>query len=52
MGRVKTFGDLDARSLEQLERCMAAGDAEFGVRRDCRSRGTMAGRDVRDPYRD
>jgi tRNA-splicing ligase RtcB len=28
---VKTFGDVDQRSLEQLERCMAAGDAEFGV---------------------
>jgi tRNA-splicing ligase RtcB (3'-phosphate/5'-hydroxy nucleic acid ligase) len=31
MSKVKTFGDVDARSLEQLERCMAAGDAEFGV---------------------
>ena len=31
MGNVKTFGDVDARSLEQLERCMSAGDAEFGV---------------------
>jgi tRNA-splicing ligase RtcB len=31
MSNVKTFGDVDARSLEQLERCMAAGDAEFGV---------------------
>ena len=28
---VKTFGDVDQRSLEQLERCMAAGDAEFGT---------------------
>jgi tRNA-splicing ligase RtcB len=28
---VKTFGPVDARSLEQLERCMQAGDAEFGV---------------------
>jgi tRNA-splicing ligase RtcB len=28
---VKTFGDVDARSLEQLKRCMAAGDAAFGV---------------------
>jgi tRNA-splicing ligase RtcB (3'-phosphate/5'-hydroxy nucleic acid ligase) len=28
---IKTFGVVDARSLEQLERCMAAGDAEFGV---------------------
>ena len=31
MGKVKTFGPVDARSLEQLERCMAAGDADFGV---------------------
>ena len=31
MSKVKTFGDVDARSLEQLERCMAAGDADFGV---------------------
>ena len=29
--RIKTFGDVDQRSLEQLERCMAAGDAAFGV---------------------
>jgi tRNA-splicing ligase RtcB len=28
---IKTFGDVDGRSLKQLERCMAAGDAEFGV---------------------
>jgi tRNA-splicing ligase RtcB (3'-phosphate/5'-hydroxy nucleic acid ligase) len=28
---VKTFGPVDDRSLQQLERCMAAGDAEFGV---------------------
>src|SRR6185436_7624763 len=28
---VKTFGPVDRRSLEQLERCMAAGDAELGV---------------------
>ena len=28
---IKTFGDVDQRSLEQLERCMEAGDAEFGV---------------------
>jgi tRNA-splicing ligase RtcB (3'-phosphate/5'-hydroxy nucleic acid ligase) len=28
---VKTFGPVDQRSLEQLERCMRAGDAEFGV---------------------
>jgi len=31
MSAVKTFGDVDARSLEQLKRCMVAGDAEFGV---------------------
>jgi tRNA-splicing ligase RtcB len=29
--RIKTFGDVDARSLEQLECCMETGDAEFGV---------------------
>jgi tRNA-splicing ligase RtcB (3'-phosphate/5'-hydroxy nucleic acid ligase) len=29
--RIKTFGDVDERSLKQLERCMEAGDAEFGV---------------------
>ena len=28
---VKTFGPIDQRSLEQLQRCMAAGGAEFGV---------------------
>jgi len=28
---VKTFGLVDERSLAQLERCMAAGDAEWGV---------------------
>ena len=28
---IKTFGDVDERSLQQLERCMQAGDAEFGV---------------------
>ena len=28
---VKTFGDVDQRSLAQLERCMEAGKAEFGV---------------------
>ena len=28
---VKTFGTVDQRSLKQLERCMQAGDAEFGV---------------------
>ena len=31
MGKVKTFGEVDRRSLEQLERCMAAGDADYGV---------------------
>src|ERR687886_996212 len=29
--RIKTFGPVDERSLAQLERCMAAGDAELGV---------------------
>ncbi len=28
---IKTFGAVDERSLKQLERCMEAGDAEFGV---------------------
>jgi tRNA-splicing ligase RtcB len=28
---VKTFGPVDQRSLDQLRRCMDAGDAEFGV---------------------
>ena len=28
---IKTFGDVDERSLQQLERCMGAGDAAFGV---------------------
>ena len=28
---IKTFGPVDERSLNQLERCMEAGDAEFGV---------------------
>jgi tRNA-splicing ligase RtcB len=28
---IKTFGEVDERSLKQLERCMAAGDAELGV---------------------
>src|SRR5215475_6016128 len=31
MSTIKTFGDVDARSLAQLERCMDAGDADFGV---------------------
>jgi tRNA-splicing ligase RtcB (3'-phosphate/5'-hydroxy nucleic acid ligase) len=29
--RIKTFGQVDRRSLAQLERCMEAGDAAFGV---------------------
>ena len=31
MSTIKTFGSVDARSLDQLKRCMDAGDAEFGV---------------------
>jgi tRNA-splicing ligase RtcB len=31
MSAIKTFGPVDDRSLKQLERCMQAGDAEFGV---------------------
>jgi len=31
MSTIKTFGPVDERSLEQLKRCMAAGDAELGV---------------------
>jgi tRNA-splicing ligase RtcB len=31
MSTIKTFGSVDERSLQQLERCMDAGDAEFGV---------------------
>src|SRR3954451_3940097 len=31
MGSIRTFGPVDDRSLEQLERCMEAGDADFGV---------------------
>ena len=31
MGTIKTFGPVDARSLAQLERCMEAGEADFGV---------------------
>jgi hypothetical protein len=30
MSTIKTFGSVDERSLKQLERCMEAGDAEFG----------------------
>jgi hypothetical protein len=29
--KIKTFGHVDERSLKQLERCVEAGDAEFGV---------------------
>src|ERR1043166_7302249 len=29
--KIKTFGSVDERSLKQLERCMEAGEAEFGV---------------------
>jgi tRNA-splicing ligase RtcB (3'-phosphate/5'-hydroxy nucleic acid ligase) len=31
MSTIKTFGAVDERSLKQLERCMGAGDAAFGV---------------------
>jgi tRNA-splicing ligase RtcB (3'-phosphate/5'-hydroxy nucleic acid ligase) len=31
MANIKTFGPVDPRSLAQLERCMQAGDAEYGV---------------------
>lgn len=31
MTEVKTFGEVDARSLRQLRTCMEAGDAQFGV---------------------
>jgi tRNA-splicing ligase RtcB len=31
MSTIKTFGPVDERSLQQLERCMKAGDAELGV---------------------
>jgi tRNA-splicing ligase RtcB (3'-phosphate/5'-hydroxy nucleic acid ligase) len=31
MSTIKTFGRVDERSLAQLQRCMEAGDAEFGV---------------------
>src|SRR5204863_4671442 len=31
MGPIKTFGSVDQRSLDQLKRCMDAGDADFGV---------------------
>jgi tRNA-splicing ligase RtcB len=29
--KIKIFGDVDERSLKQLERCMESGDADFGV---------------------
>jgi tRNA-splicing ligase RtcB len=29
--KIKTFGPVDERSLKQLERCMDAGDADYGV---------------------
>ena len=29
--KIKTFGPVDERSRAQLQRCMSAGDAEFGV---------------------
>src|SRR5687767_8490119 len=29
--KIKTFGPVDKRSLDQLQRCMEAGDAEYGV---------------------
>jgi tRNA-splicing ligase RtcB (3'-phosphate/5'-hydroxy nucleic acid ligase) len=29
--KIKTFGVVDERSLKQLERCMLAGEAEYGV---------------------
>jgi tRNA-splicing ligase RtcB len=31
MSEIKTFGSVDRRSLDQLRRCMEAGDADFGV---------------------
>jgi tRNA-splicing ligase RtcB len=31
MSTIKTFGPVDERSFAQLERCMEAGDAEYGV---------------------
>jgi tRNA-splicing ligase RtcB len=29
--KIKTFGPVDRRSLDELQRCMRAGDAEYGV---------------------
>jgi tRNA-splicing ligase RtcB len=31
MSTIKTFGPVDERSLDQLKRCMEAGDADYGV---------------------
>src|ERR671934_1736429 len=31
MGNIRTFGPVDDRSLDQLRRCMDAGDADYGV---------------------
>src|ERR687886_3103289 len=31
MSNIRTFGPVDDRSLDQLRRCMEAGDADFGV---------------------
>ena len=31
VARIKTFGEVDERSLQQLRTCMEAGDAELGV---------------------
>src|SRR5437667_5880235 len=31
MSSIKTFGSIDERSLDQLKRCMSAGEAEYGV---------------------
>src|SRR3954447_26078602 len=31
MANIRIFGPVDERSLDQLKRCMVAGDAEYGV---------------------
>ena len=31
MAEIRTFGGVDERSLQQLERCVEAGDADYGV---------------------
>jgi tRNA-splicing ligase RtcB len=31
MTNIRTFGPVDDRSLDQLKRCMEAGEAEYGV---------------------